>query len=131
MLNRNKEQIYLYSSLIILALLSVTILVYVTMGVPTNISALADGILVLLLVPIIIFAGLALIFILILSYYLGRLYKSANSLLDNLQIFTERTNRSAKRYAQKTSTQINQFNRIIQIPLNAIGYLRRQFTNLF
>ena len=70
MLNRNKEQIYLYSSLIILALLSVTILVYVTMGVPTNISALADGILVLLLVPIIIFAGLALILILILSYYL-------------------------------------------------------------
>jgi len=131
MLNRNKEQIYLYSSLIILALLSVTILVYVTMGVPTNISALADGILVLLLVPIIIFAGLALIFILILSYYLGRLYKSANSLLDNLQIFTKRTNRSAKRYAQKTNAQINQFNRIIQIPLNAIGYLRRQFTNLF
>ena len=131
MLNRNKEQIYLYSSLIILALLSVTILVYATMGVPTNISAIADGILVLLLVPIIIFAGLALIFILILSYYLGRLYKSANSLLDNLQIFTKRTNRSAKRYAQKTSTQINQFNRIIQIPLNAIGYLRRQFTNLF
>ena len=131
MLNRNKEQIYLYSSLIILALLSVTILVYVTMGVPTNISALADGILVLLLVPIIIFAGLALIFILILSYYLGRLYKSANSLIDNLQIFTKRTNRSAKRYAQKTNAQINQFNRIIQIPLNAIGYLRRQFTNLF
>lgn len=131
MLNRNKEQIYLYSSLIILALLSVTILVYVTMGVPTNISALADGILVLLLVPIIIFAGLALILILILSYYLGRLYKSANSLLDNLQIFTKRTNRSAKRYAQKTNAQINQFNRIIQIPLNAIGYLRRQFTNLF
>ena len=131
MLNRNKEQIYLYSSLIILALLSVTILVYVTMGVPTNISALADGILVLLLVPIIIFAGLALIFLLILSYYLGRLYKSANSLLDNLQIFTKRTNRSAKRYAQKTNAQINQFNRIIQIPLNAIGYLRRQFTNLF
>lgn len=131
MLNRNKEQIYLYSSLIILALLSVTILVYATMGVPTNISALADGILVLLLVPIIIFAGLALIFILILSYYLGRLYKSANSLLDNLQIFTKRTNRSAKRYAQKTNAQINQFNRIIQIPLNAIGYLRRQFTNLF
>ena len=131
MLNRNKEQIYLYSSLIILALLSVTILVYVTMGVPTNISALADGILVLLLVPIIIFAGLALIYILILSYYLGRLYKSANSLLDNLQIFTKRTNRSAKRYAQKTNAQINQFNRIIQIPLNAIGYLRRQFTNLF
>ena len=131
MLNRNKEQIYLYSSLIIPALLSVTILVYATMGVPTNISALADGILVLLLVPIIIFAGLALIFILILSYYLGRLYKSANSLLDNLQIFTKRTNRSAKRYAQKTNAQINQFNRIIQIPLNAIGYLRRQFTNLF
>ena len=131
MLNRNKEQIYLYSSLIILALLSVTILVYATMGVPTNISALADGILVLLLVPIIIFAGLALILILILSYYLGRLYKSANSLLDNLQIFTKRTNRSAKRYAQKTNAQINQFNRIIQIPLNAIGYLRRQFTNLF
>ena len=131
MLNRNKEQIYLYSSQIILALLSVTILVYATMGVPTNISALADGILVLLLVPIIIFAGLALIFILILSYYLGRLYKSANSLLDNLQIFTKRTNRSAKRYAQKTNAQINQFNRIIQIPLNAIGYLRRQFTNLF
>tara|TARA_B100000686_G_C16764672_1_gene960986 strand:+ start:1232 stop:1627 length:396 start_codon:yes stop_codon:yes gene_type:complete len=131
MLNRNKEQIYLYSSLIILALLSVTILVYATMGVPTNISAIADGILVLLLVPIIIFAGLALIFILILSYYLGRLYKSANSLLDNLQIFTKRTNRSAKRYAQKTNAQINQFNRIIQIPLNAIGYLRRQFTNLF
>ena len=131
MLNRNKEQIYLYSSQIILALLSVTILVYATMGVPTNISALADGILVLLLVPIIIFAGLALIFLLILSYYLGRLYKSANSLLDNLQIFTKRTNRSAKRYAQKTNAQINQFNRIIQIPLNAIGYLRRQFTNLF
>ena len=131
MLNRNKEQIYLYSSLIILALLSVTILVYATMGVPTNISALADGILVLLLVSIIIFAGLALIFLLILSYYLGRLYKSANSLLDNLQIFTKRTNRSAKRYAQKTNAQINQFNRIIQIPLNAIGYLRRQFTNLF
>ena len=131
MLNRNKEQIYLYSSLIILALLSVTILVYATMGVPTNISALADGILVLLLVPIIIFAGLALIFLLILSYYLGRLYKSANSLLDNLQIFTKRTNRSAKRYAKKTNAQINQFNRIIQIPLNAIGYLRRQFTNLF
>ena len=131
MLNRNKEQIYLYSSLIILALLSVTILVYATMGVPTNISALADGILVLLLVPIIILAGLALIFLLILSYYLGRLYKSANSLLDNLQIFTKRTNRSAKRYAQKTNAQINQFNRIIQIPLNAIGYLRRQFTNLF
>ena len=131
MLNRNKEQIYLYSSLIILALLSATILVYATMGVPTNISALADGILVLLLVPIIIFAGLALIFLLILSYYLGRLYKSANSLLDNLQIFTKRTNRSAKRYAQKTNAQINQFNRIIQIPLNAIGYLRRQFTNLF
>ena len=131
MLKRNKEQIYLCGSLIILALLSVTILVYVTMGVPTNISALADGILVLLLVPIIIFAGLALIFILILSYYLGRLYKSANSLLDNLQIFTKRTNRSAKRYAQKTNAQINQFNRIIQIPLNAIGYLRRQFTNLF
>ena len=131
MLKRNKEQIYLCGSLIILALLSVTILAYATMGVPTNISALADGILVLLLVPIIIFAGLALIFLLILSYYLGRLYKSANSLLDNLQIFTERTNRSAKRYAQKTSTQINQFNRIIQIPLNAIGYLRRQFTNLF
>ena len=131
MLNRNKEQIYLYSSLIILALLSVTILVYATMGVPTNISALADGILVLLLVPIIIFAGLALIFLLILSYYLGRLYKSANSLLDNLQIFTKKANRSAKRYAQKTSTQINQFNRIIQIPSNAMGYLRRQFTNLF
>ena len=131
MLNRNKEQIYLYSSLIILALLSVTKLGYATMGVPTNISALADGILVLLLVPIIIFAGLALIFLLILSYYLGRLYKSANSLLDNLQIFTKRTNRSAKRYAQKTNAQINQFNRIIQIPLNAIGYLRRQFTNLF
>ena len=131
MLNRNKEQIYLYSSLIILALLSVTILVYVTMGVPTNISALADGILVLLLVPIIIVAGLTLIFLLVLSYYLGRLYKSANSLLDNLQIFTKRTNRSAKRYAQKTNAQINQFNRIIQIPLNAIGYLRRQFTNLF
>ena len=111
--------------------LSVTILAYATMGVPTNISALSDGILVLLLVPIIIVAGLTLIFLLVLSYYLGRLYKSANSLLDNLQIFTERTNRSAKRYAQKTSTQINQFNRIIQIPLNAIGYLRRQFTNLF
>ena len=131
MLNRNKEQIYLYGSLIILTIISATIFGYATMGVPTNISALADGILVLLLIPIIIFAGLTLIFLLVLSYYLGRLYKSANSLLDNLQIFTKRTNRSAKRYAQKTNAQINQFNRIIQIPLNAIGYLRRQFTNLF
>ena len=131
MLKRNKEQIYLCGSLIILALLSVTILAYATMGVPTNISALSDGILVLLLVPIIIFAGLTLIFLLVLSYCLGRLYNSVNSLLDNLQMFTKRANRSAKRYAQKTSRQINQFNRIIQIPLNAIGYLRRQFTNLF
>ena len=131
MLNRNKEQIYLYGSLIILALISATILGYATMEVPTNISALADGILVLLLIPIIVFAGLTLIFLLVLSYYLGRLYNSVNSLLDNLQIFTKRANRSAKRYAQKASTQINQFNRIIQIPLNAMGYLRRQFTNLF
>ncbi|MDP6769369.1 MAG: hypothetical protein QF704_01585 [Anaerolineales bacterium] len=131
MLNRNKEQIYLYGSLIILALISATILGYATMRVPTNISALADGILVLLLIPIIVFAGLTLIFLLVLSYYLGRLYNSVKSLLDNLQIFTKRANRSAIRYAQKTSTQINQFNRIIQIPLNAMGYLRRQFTNLF
>ena len=131
MLNRNKEQIYLYGSLIILTLIAATIFRYATMGMPTNISALADGILVLLLIPIIVFAGLTLIFLLVLSYYLGRLYNSVNSLLDNLQIFTKRANRSAKRYAQKASTQINQFNRIIQIPLNAMGYLRRQFTNLF
>ena len=131
MLNRNKEQIYLYGSLIILTLISATIFGYATMGVPTNISALADGILVLLLIPIIVFAGLTLTFLLVLSCYLGRLYNSVNSLLDNLQIFTKKANRSAKRYAQKTSTLINQFNRIIQIPSNAMGYLRRQFTNLF
>ena len=131
MLNRNKEQIYLYGSLIIVTLISAAILGYATMGSPKNISALADGILVLLLIPIIVFAGLTLIFLLVLSYCLGRLYNSVNSLLENLQTFTKRANRSAKRYAQKTSSQINQFNRIIQIPLNAMGYLRRQFTNLF
>ena len=131
MLNRNKEQIYLYGSLIIVTLISASILGYATMGAPKYISALADGILVLLLIPIIVFAGLTLIFLLVLSYCLGRLYNSVNSLLDNMQMFTKRANRSAKRYAQKNSSQINQFNRIIQIPLNAMGYLRRQFTNLF
>ena len=132
MLIRNKEQIYLYVSIsIIIIMLLATMLSYATTKSPANISVIADGILVLLLVPIIVVAGLVIIFLLAFLYYLGRSYSTINSLLGNLQIFTTKANRSAKKYDRMTSTQFQRLNRIVQIPVHAMGFLRRQFTKLF
>ena len=129
---RNKEQIYLYVSIsIIIIMLLATMLSYATIKSPANISVLADGILVLLLVPIIVVAGLIIIFLLVFSYYLGRSYSAVNSLLGNLQIFTTKANRSAKKYARTTSTQFQRLNRLVQMPVHAMGFLRKQFTKLF
>ena len=132
MLIRNKEQIYLYVSIsIIIIMLLATMLSYATIKSPANISVLADGILVLLLVPIIVIAGLVIIFLLAFLYYLGRSYSTINSLLGNLQIFTTKANRSAKKYNRMTSTQFQSLNRIVQLPVYAMGFLRRRFTKLF
>ena len=128
---RNKEQIYLYISISIIILLLATVLSYSTMKSPVNISVLADGILVLLLVPIIVLAVLVLIFLLVFSYYVGRFYNAVNFFLGNLQIFTTKANRSAKKYARTTSTQFQRLNRLVQMPVHAMGFLRRQFTKLF
>ena len=132
MLIRNKEQIYLYVSIsIIIIMLLAIMLSYATIKSPANISVLADGILVLLLVPIIVIAGLVIIFLLAFLYYLGRSYSTINSLLGNLQIFTTKANRSAKKYNRMTSTQFQSLNRIVQLPVYAMGFLRRRFTKLF
>ena len=129
---RNKEQIYLYVSIsIIIIMLLAIMLSYATIKSPANISVLADGILVLLLVPIIVVAGLVIIFLLAFLYYLGRSYSTINSLLGNLQIFTTKANRSAKKYNRMTSTQFQSLNRIVQLPVYAMGFLRRRFTKLF
>lgn len=129
---RNKEQIYLYVSIsIIIIMLLATMLSYATIKSPANISVIADGILVLLLVPIIVIAGLVIIFLLVFSYYLGRSYSAVNSVLGNLQIFTTKANRSVNKYDRMTNTQFQRLNRIVQIPVHAIGFLRRQFTKLF
>lgn len=129
---RNKEQIYLYVSIsIIIIMLLATMLSYATTKSPANISVIADGILVLLLVPIIVVAGLVIIFLLVFSYYLGRSYSAVNSVLGNLQIFTTKANRSVNKYDRMTNTQFQRLNRIVQIPVHAMGFLRRQFTKLF
>lgn len=129
---RSKEQIYLYVSIsIIIIMLLATMLSYATIKSPANISVLADGILVLLLVPIIVVAGLIIIFLLVFSYYLGRSYSAVNSMLGNLQIFTTKASRSAKKYDRMTSTQFQRLNRLVQMPVYAMGFLRRQFTKLF
>ncbi len=132
MLIRNKEQIYLYVSIsIIIIMLLAIMLSYATIKSPANTSVLADGILVLLLVPIIVIAGLVIIFLLAFLYYLGRSYSTINSLLGNLQIFTTKANGSAKKYNRMTSTQFQRLNRIVQLPVYAMGFLRRRFTKLF
>ena len=116
---------------IIIIMLLATMLSYATTKSPANISVIADGILVLLLVPIIVVAGLAIIFLLVFLYYLGRSYSAVNSMLGNLQIFTTKANRSVNKYDRMTNTQFQRLNRIVQIPVHAMGFLRRQFTKLF
>jgi Na+-transporting methylmalonyl-CoA/oxaloacetate decarboxylase gamma subunit len=131
MMSKNKEQIYLYLSISIILLLLVTMLSYATVKTPVNLSVLADGILVLLLFPIIVFAGIVLLLLVVFSYYVGQFYNTVNSLLSNMQILTTKVNRLSKKYARTTSAQFHSFNRIVQIPVHAVGFLRKQFTKLF
>ena len=58
-------------------------------------------------------------------------YNTVNSLLSNMQILTTKVNRLSKKYARTTSAQFHSFNRIVQIPVHAVGFLRKQFTKLF
>jgi len=131
MMSKNKEQIYLYLSISIILLLLVTMLSYATMKIPVNLSALADGILVLLLFSIIVFAGIVLLFLVVFSYYVGQFYNAVNSLLGNMQILTTKANRLSKKYARMTSVQFHNLTRIIQMPVHAMRFLRKQFTKLF
>ena len=129
MMSKNKEQIYLYLSISIILL--VTMLSYATVKTSVNLSVLADGMLVLLLFLIIVFAGIVLLLLVVFSYYVGQFYNAVNSLLSNMRILTTKVNRLSKKYARTTSAQFHSLNRIIQIPVHAVGFLRKQFTKLF